>query len=423
MFSPIHRALGVEPGDLTIDLLEQAVQAGVRESENLDWKESLYDTQNPKWREEAAKDIAAMANSGGGWLVFGVRDEDDAAAGLSPVPWSGAEKQRLRQVAYAHIGPPVVGLSFTPVAAGDGTGSVVAVRIPDSAETPHLARRGQDGYVAPRRNGPHTIYMSEREIAEAYRVRFRARAEREAAIESLYRETADALSPEHGASLIVAALPRDPKSGTQPMAQPDAREIVHHATPSALLSGHGLIHGEDGAYRRGLRQWVLRSGSRRPWRKTIHEDGSVTVGYRLGGWDVGEEGRHFYPADEPNHCMSAHVEWAVAESLALVVAAAEVLDVQGGYTLRVGLVGREGEPIYIRTTEGGTNFLLGAEYVEPIHRFRPIKVDFDPLSQRADVLAVAREVCLDVINQGGVQYLKTLKSGLGDVSGSDGGVP
>jgi predicted HTH transcriptional regulator len=105
MFSPIHRALGVEPGDLTIDLLEQAVQAGVRESENLDWKESLYETQNPKWREEAAKDIAAMANSGGGWLVFGVRDEDDAAAGLSPVPWSGAEKQRLRQVAYAHIGP------------------------------------------------------------------------------------------------------------------------------------------------------------------------------------------------------------------------------------------------------------------------------------------------------------------------------
>lgn len=107
-------------------------------------------------------------------MVFGVRDKDDAAVALSPVPWSGAEEQRLRQVAYAYIGPPVVGLSFAPVR--DGTGSVVDVRIPNTPESPHLARRGKDGYVAPRRNGPHAIYMSEREIAEAYRARFRARA-------------------------------------------------------------------------------------------------------------------------------------------------------------------------------------------------------------------------------------------------------
>lgn len=51
MFSPIHRALGVEPGDLTIDLLQEAVRAGVRESESLDWKQSLYDARDPKWRE------------------------------------------------------------------------------------------------------------------------------------------------------------------------------------------------------------------------------------------------------------------------------------------------------------------------------------------------------------------------------------
>ena len=74
MFTPIHRALGLEAGNATIDLIQQAVDHGVEETADLDWKQAVYDSRKPNWDEEAAKDIAAMANSGGGWIVFGVKE-------------------------------------------------------------------------------------------------------------------------------------------------------------------------------------------------------------------------------------------------------------------------------------------------------------------------------------------------------------
>ena len=65
MFTPIHRALGLEPGNISIDLLVKAVERSVEETGDLDWKRVAYDSRRPGWDEEAAKDIAAMANSGG----------------------------------------------------------------------------------------------------------------------------------------------------------------------------------------------------------------------------------------------------------------------------------------------------------------------------------------------------------------------
>ena len=80
MFTPLHRVLGLSPGPFDWALLQQAIAGGVREQADLDWKQSLYNTKSPTWRDEAAKDITAMANSGGGWIVFGVSEHDEQAA-------------------------------------------------------------------------------------------------------------------------------------------------------------------------------------------------------------------------------------------------------------------------------------------------------------------------------------------------------
>ena len=57
--------------------------------------EFLYDTtKNNKYYlalkyvkdEEAAKDIAAMANSGGGWIVFGVKESGDTKNRKNLIP-------------------------------------------------------------------------------------------------------------------------------------------------------------------------------------------------------------------------------------------------------------------------------------------------------------------------------------------------
>ncbi|MDA4827485.1 helix-turn-helix domain-containing protein [Kocuria rhizophila] len=89
MFTPIHRALGLKPGDITWDLIECAVEQKVEEAVDLDWKQCDYlDSRNPQWQDEVAKDIAAMANSGGGWIVLGVAEDRaiSAAAEITPSP-------------------------------------------------------------------------------------------------------------------------------------------------------------------------------------------------------------------------------------------------------------------------------------------------------------------------------------------------
>ena len=69
--TPLHRALGREASELTTDLFEEAVSKAIEETDSLDWKAAL-----PEKGPEFAKDVAAMANSGGGLIVYGVKEVD-----------------------------------------------------------------------------------------------------------------------------------------------------------------------------------------------------------------------------------------------------------------------------------------------------------------------------------------------------------
>tara|TARA_R110002051_G_scaffold60578_15_gene111107 strand:- start:6290 stop:6490 length:201 start_codon:yes stop_codon:yes gene_type:complete len=64
-FAPLHRALGLEPSELTNEILNAAVDAGVVESDDLNWKSELPPIKNLS-QTDVPKDIAAMANSGAG---------------------------------------------------------------------------------------------------------------------------------------------------------------------------------------------------------------------------------------------------------------------------------------------------------------------------------------------------------------------
>lgn len=174
-FTPLHRELGLEASDLTSDLLAAAVEQRVCEQDDLDWKQSLPVKDR---HDEFAKDVAAMANSGGGLLVFGVKEQKDgtSAAGLLVHigKWDDAEQRRLRQVAYSSIQPPVHGLRFHDIDS-DGVRTVV-LEIPASADAPHLVWSNQR-FIAPLRYGAQTEFMNERQIEAAYALRRQARTE------------------------------------------------------------------------------------------------------------------------------------------------------------------------------------------------------------------------------------------------------
>lgn len=414
MFTPIHRALALEAGNPSIDLIQRAIDHGVEETSDLDWKQTAYNSRKPNWDEEAAKDIAAMANSGGGWIVFGVKEGGDtnAASEIVPITWSAAEQQRILRTAYAKVGPPVIGIEFYDIPCGDeGDGSVVMMRVPDSVDAPHFARKGDNAFVAPRRNGPHTVYMSDREIERGFRERFQHVDDRERLLQDRYERACEGLSPEDGVFLAVAAIPYEAVSAQGPSSKQRVLEYVSNShMPELYRQANGRSRWTIGEIKKGLRQWVLRNNrsSRGKFRHCLYDDATVLTSYRV---TLQESWYHVTTAideDLTNHCLSDDIEAAVIDFLTLLRSHAQERKAFGGFRIRAGLVGHSQLPIYIRATENYGNRPLDVEYSEPIVRFQPITTEFDPLADTDELVPIINDLALDIINQGGVQYLQVM---------------
>lgn len=410
MFTPIHRALGLEPGNISIDLLVKAVERSVEETGDLDWKRVAYDSRRPGWDEEAAKDIAAMANSGGGWIVFGIEEDGDknAASKIAPISWSAADQQRILRAAYAKIGPPVVGLDFHEVPCGsEGGGSVVMMRVPDSEDAPHFARKGDNAFVAPRRNGPHTVYMSDREIERGFRERFQHADDRERLLQDRYERACEALRPEDGVFLALAAVPFEQVTRREPT----AADRVYRYRDDPLLPAQAGLRAprnwwEGGDIKKGLHQWIIRASKGVHWkfRKFFCDDATVLGAYQLGLLVTDEDRSDQYPVGLTNHCRAVDIETALIDHVTLLRTHAKERQAHGGFRMRAGLVGIDGEPIYIRVIDDWAGRLLDADSMEPIVRFQPITLELDPLLDIDELLPIINELARDLISQGGVEY-------------------
>lgn len=427
MFTPIHRALGLEPGNLTMNDINQAIAEKVEETADLDWKESVYDNRDPNWSEEAAKDIAAMANSGGGWIVFGIGDDrkNNAASSVNPIQWAAGNERKILNVAYSKIGPPVVGVEFFKIPCGENPneGYVVLMHVPDSADAPHFARKGDDAFRAPRRNGSHTVFMTDRDIERGFRERFQRGVEQEKTLQGYFEQATEALNPEQGVFLAIAAVPVTPKISAGPV---DRNTVIQHTNPWAYsyfitsyqenhpkipeMSTIGVFSWSDGDIVKGMRQWVLRNSAQAAakYRKHLHDDGTLTGGYclkRVRGMQSTSE-RHL--AGEINHCKSIDVEKALIDFFSLLRAHAQERNVPGGFRIRVGLVGDASSPILVRTSIGITEDFMPESYSEPIKRFQPVSTFIDSLAPIEDVLPPLRTLALDIVNQGGIQNLQII---------------
>jgi hypothetical protein len=119
--TPLHAALGVLGGELGIELVRQACGAALAERDDLEWKQRLpltlgadKETGRDVEQEELAKDIAAMANSRGGLIVYGVTERPgtseaeriDSVGEIDNVTF-----QNIRRVASGLICPQLLGCS------------------------------------------------------------------------------------------------------------------------------------------------------------------------------------------------------------------------------------------------------------------------------------------------------------------------
>lgn len=408
MFTPLHAALGLEPGiDLTFDHVEQAIAEEVRESGELDWKRDLPLPGGPsqakaEQMQELAKDLAAMANSGGGMLVYGVAEKKhdgvSVAAEIHPVgSVTEDQEKRIRQVATSRISPPLMGLRLLNLAPFDDPAhGVLAVVVPDSPDRPHLVpRTGSDQFwfVAPRRNGSHTEAMTEYELATAYRQREQSRRSAERDLQELFDQFADGAGARvdgRGPWVLAVARPATPLRRNRLTYEQGQQMLIGSVSVSQpSMSPFTLTHGQG--LNRGLRTFYV-AASRKPngglqdptvaARIQVFDDGSVAVGMRRGG-----EGNNVLGGG----VAIADIQMVAFDLFVLVSRALDLLGMASDYQARLDV--RPRTEVFLHHQDGLGGALRG---FNPADR-RPGYREVDGVILSSEGRQAAAESWLDVV--------------------------
>ncbi|MFN7152401.1 MAG: helix-turn-helix domain-containing protein [Acidovorax sp.] len=146
--------------------LQALVAAQASESATLDFKRDLPGATS-KDKYEFAKDACALANSGGGDLVYGIDETDGFASRVLPLVGEtfDAAKRRLGMIADAGIEPRIPGIRMEAVMVSGGY--VLIVRVPASFNGPHrIVLDGHSRFVV--RNNTHTTELSYDQLRDAF---------------------------------------------------------------------------------------------------------------------------------------------------------------------------------------------------------------------------------------------------------------
>lgn len=407
-FTALHRLLGDAPGPLTDAMINRAIDQGLRETDDLDWKSGLAPL-GAIANSDFPKDVAAMANAGGGTLVFGVTETQKAASGREDTgELTERYESALRSAAVTAISPPIFGLEIVQV--GDPGNRCVVVVIPPSVDGPHLIYRN-DFFGAPLRNNADTVWMKERQIEVMYRARFDGHRRSTETLDKIYTEAAAMRSPDSPAWLVAVAHPRLPLTGAERPTQARARMALEEAGKKALVfvgrgSRHPIENTDRNNPRPGLRRWIARpmiDGESQRWREawiSVHDDGSVSLAAAVGG-----HRRSSTEENEDHVVESRDVEVAIADFMGLLREASERLEL-GEYEVKVGFEWNKSNRLEIWTTDG---FLSSyTRNTIPLAQYTPVEITIRANAESTDFYWQVHDLALDCVNQGGISSVLTI---------------
>lgn len=206
--------LGAPVDQLTVHHIDALIDNGVHEDFDLDFKRETYGNGESAKRELAA-DVAALANSAGGVIIVGLDEDKQGVAKRAdePVDFSDKEINRLFQTVASNCAPllplDIRAIKPDPTATA-GTDAqergYILIAVARSASAPH-AVIVNNALRFPRRHGRTTHYLSEAEVATAYRARFESRSDRARHATDIQEELAGRLSPTAGPWLLVSLVP------------------------------------------------------------------------------------------------------------------------------------------------------------------------------------------------------------------------
>ncbi|MFF5546689.1 AlbA family DNA-binding domain-containing protein [Streptomyces olivaceoviridis] len=425
----LHEYLGRPPGPLTYDMVSEAVQRKLAESDDLDWKEMVPGEPKVKgeWNE-FSKDVAAMANTRGGLLVYGVSD----AVELVGVNLNEIDDKKLGQWLRVHLQPVVTGVSYLRLPATDGSGKdVFVVDVPASETAPHFLYGWQQKdkdkttFNAPYRHRDDTAYMPEHQIAASYRARFARQDAAEVALDKHVRHTTDLLSGESDAPtawLVVVARPTRPLPRTVPA--PTRAEVqwvisqsakradaaLNRAVPLRRLLGPQLLLGLlDNNPSRGLRRWMetnmlvpARASGRQRVLVELHHDGSVITAVDLSHYAIpGLVESDDVAISCPALIRSVFESVALAHEYRLVLRADSPIDLRAVLTILPEADWNRLAPAVIEL--GGR--LAIAEWARHPRKVQPADGELAPFIDDEALAAAATELAEGLLHQFGMNML------------------
>ena len=114
------------------------------QEENLwiDFKERHYEgyrTDGEKYKREICKDVTAMANAEGGYILIGVGEEDKIAQRFVDIPETERKVESIHNTCHQHIVPRIAKLDVKPhrLRLPDKAYNLIIIHIPFSENRPH----------------------------------------------------------------------------------------------------------------------------------------------------------------------------------------------------------------------------------------------------------------------------------------------
>lgn len=152
--------------DWNYELIEKLVRQGFFETDNFDFKGDLPYPKDENKKENLEQTVCAFANTEGGFLIFGVKDDrglsyEDRLMGIEPsrdfIKEFGDKIKNIQPHIYFDFKNP-------PIRTPNNKNVVHIIKIPQSPERPHITKKREFYY---RVNGTNNI-MSYPQIKESF---------------------------------------------------------------------------------------------------------------------------------------------------------------------------------------------------------------------------------------------------------------
>ncbi|MDB5258441.1 MAG: putative DNA-binding protein [Chitinophagaceae bacterium] len=151
--------------EYTILDIESLITNEVEESIYLDFKESAALDKTDGKRKEISKDVSSFANSDGGIIIYGIKEENHKASALSFINGNVYTKEWLEQVINSGVQRHIPDLKIFPIRQdGKIENTIYIIKVPKSSEAPHISK---DKRFYKRFNF-ESVALDEYEIRELY---------------------------------------------------------------------------------------------------------------------------------------------------------------------------------------------------------------------------------------------------------------